>query len=52
MAFKNEQADRRDSKGSRYHAYLKRAKSRYERRRARRDPGVRPTYTRHNGYET
>lgn len=46
------QADNRNNKGSRYHRYLKIAKVRLERRRAKRNPQCLPTYRKYDGYES
>jgi len=46
------QADNRHNKGSHYHRYLKRAKVRLERRRAKRNPQCLSAYRKYDGYET
>lgn len=47
-----EQADGHSKRGSGYHQFIKKRKIRTERRRAKIDPQVVPTYRRYRGWET
>lgn len=47
-----EHADARHRRPNIYHRFLKRWKARLERHRAKRNPGCRPGYNRHRGYES
>jgi hypothetical protein len=47
-----EQADQKHKRPNAYHKYLKKAKARAERRKAKIDPETPPTYGRYKGYES
>jgi len=54
--FKNkglgEQADGKSKRKNDYHSFVKKSKSRMERRKSNRNPEEQPTYNKYKGYET
>ena len=47
-----EQADGRSRRAGGFHQFLKKAKNRAERRKAKTNPEAQPSYCRYAGYET